>query len=153
MVGKIQYNGQLLVDEAKLWLGTPYDHHSAIRNVGCDCVGLLIGVLKEIGYMSEKYHPRAYAQQWMLHRSTEILISDLEEYSTEVLKNEVSAGDILLFKFGRATSHMGIFLKDNVFIHCWTKKGVCKSVLKNSIWEARLSKIVRLNDEKLPIST
>ena len=149
----MDYNGNLIVREALQWEGTPYDHHSAIKGVGCDCVGLLIGVLKKIGYMSQNYKPRAYAQQWMLHRSTEILISDLEEYSTEVPKNEISAGDILLFKFGRATSHMGIFIKDNVFIHCWTKKGVCKSVLKNSIWEARLTKIVRLNDEKLPIST
>lgn len=144
--------GQSIATESIRWLGTPYDHHSAICSTGCDCVGMLIGILKQIGLMDKQYQPRFYSKQWMLHRSEEILIEDLNKYSSEVNKNELSAGDILLFKFGRAASHMGIYFEDNLFIHCWAKKGVCKSALKNSIWEKRLVKIVRLDYEKLPIS-
>ncbi len=145
--------GKKIVDEALQWIGTPFDHHSAIKLKGCDCVGLFVGVLKKIGYMDNNFNAiPPYPIDWMLHRSEEKLLKELEKYSKEIVRSELSAGDILVFKFGRASSHSGIYLKDNLFIHCWVKRGVCISILKNSLWEKRLVKAVKLNYENLPIS-
>ena len=146
-----RFNGQAIADEAMKWIGTPYSHHAAIYQKGCDCVGLLSGILKRIGYMDKDYKVEYYPKDWMLHRSEEKLIGALEKYSVEINRSELSAGDILLFKFGRAISHAGIFLKDNLFIHSWTKNTTGFAVLKNSLWEERLAKIVRLDYEHLPI--
>lgn len=38
-----------VVDQARGWLGTPFHHGQACRGVGCDCVGLLVGVAAELG--------------------------------------------------------------------------------------------------------
>ena len=153
MKSKVENKGETITEEALQWIGTPFSHHSAIKGKGADCIGFFIGVLKKIGYLDKDYKAEPYPFDWMLHKSEEKLLKGLVKYSSEVKRENLLPGDLLLFKFGRAVSHAGIYLKDNLFIHCWTKRGVCISILKNSLWEQRFVKAVRLNYEKLPIST
>jgi NlpC/P60 family putative phage cell wall peptidase len=35
--------------EARRWVGTPYHHHGRRINQSCDCIGLIIGVGRELG--------------------------------------------------------------------------------------------------------
>ncbi len=37
-----------IVDAARAWIGTPYRHQASLRGVGCDCLGLLRGVWREV---------------------------------------------------------------------------------------------------------
>ena len=37
-----------IVAEAHRWIGTPYRHQASLRGVGCDCLGLLRGVWREV---------------------------------------------------------------------------------------------------------
>ena len=36
------------VASARGWLGTPYHHQASLKGVGCDCLGLLRGVWREV---------------------------------------------------------------------------------------------------------
>lgn len=38
-----------IISEAKTWIGTPFHYHARIKGVGCDCVGLIIGVSEALG--------------------------------------------------------------------------------------------------------
>ena len=38
-----------IVTQARTWIGTPYHHAAAVKGVGSDCTGLLIGVARELG--------------------------------------------------------------------------------------------------------
>ena len=37
-----------IVEAARAWLGTPYHHQASLRGVGCDCLGLVRGVWREL---------------------------------------------------------------------------------------------------------
>ena len=38
-----------VISQARLWIGTPYHDQACIRGIGCDCVGLFIGLGRELG--------------------------------------------------------------------------------------------------------
>ncbi len=41
---------QEFIDAARKWVGTPYHHQARVKGVGCDCIGLVVGVAREFGY-------------------------------------------------------------------------------------------------------
>ena len=43
------FTGPQLVSQVRGWLGTPYHHGAAVRGVGADCTGILIGAARELG--------------------------------------------------------------------------------------------------------
>ena len=40
---------QDIVTQARGWLGTPFHHQARLKKVGCDCLGLVVGVVDELG--------------------------------------------------------------------------------------------------------
>jgi len=55
--------GARIVDAARGWIGTPYRHQAACRGAGCDCLGLVRGVWRElVGPEPERLPP--YAPDW-----------------------------------------------------------------------------------------
>lgn len=49
-------------------------------------------------------------------------------------KHALKTGDLVFFKTGRSVRHVGIYLKDNKFIHTSSSKGVMKSSLSQGYW-------------------
>ncbi len=55
--------GAAIVAAARGWLGTPYRHQGALKGVGCDCLGLLRGVWREV-VGAEPEEPPPYDSGW-----------------------------------------------------------------------------------------
>ena len=121
-----------IVIEAKTWLGVPYKHMGT-RKTGCDCTGFLLGVARSSGFLTE-YKMRKYPKDWNLHgMADDIILRELQKVSNRIRKKEAIPGDVLVFKWGRCESHVGILLENKTFIHI-TKNSNCNiSSLKDSI--------------------
>ena len=52
-----------VVGAARGWIGTPYVHQASVRGAGCDCLGLLRGVWREV-IGAEPETPPAYTPDW-----------------------------------------------------------------------------------------
>ena len=52
-----------VVAEARSWLGTPYHHQGALAGAGCDCLGLVRGVWRDL-YGNEPETPPPYTPDW-----------------------------------------------------------------------------------------
>ncbi len=61
-----------IVSQARTWLRTPFHHQAWLKGKGCDCLGLIVGVVDELGlkdkapFRGVKTPPRirnAYAQK------------------------------------------------------------------------------------------
>ena len=37
-----------IVQSARNWIGTPYLHQASLKGVGCDCLGLIVGIWREL---------------------------------------------------------------------------------------------------------
>jgi hypothetical protein len=56
------------------------------------------------------------------------------KFGKTIPKHKLKAGDLVFFKKSRRVRHVGIYLKDNTFIHTSSSKGVMKSSLNKGYW-------------------
>lgn len=102
------------------WEGTPYHHHAMIKGVGVDCAKLVAGVALECGLISQEAVNTIpnYPVQWHLHSREENLLAQLDAYHcVRKEKSNTLPGDIVTFRFGRVSSHLGIVINQDQFIH------------------------------------
>jgi cell wall-associated NlpC family hydrolase len=140
--------GQQLAEQARQWVGVPYVHRGARRS-GCDCTGLLIGCLRELGY-ARTYKLRNYPRDWNLHALADDYIrQELSRYASPA-EGGACVGDILLFRFGKCIAHAGIVVKPGVFVHTHARANRTETgLLKTPKWKARLAAVWRLDAEKV----
>ncbi len=95
---------------AGTWIGTPYRHQGALKGVGCDCLGLVRGIWREL-YGQEPEAVPAYAPDWAERSGEERLLAAAERHFSGVASFEESLpGDLVLFRFRPhlAAKHAGI---------------------------------------------
>jgi NlpC/P60 family putative phage cell wall peptidase len=95
---------------ARTWIGTPYRHQGAVRGVGCDCLGLIRGIWREL-YGQEPEPVPAYAPDWAERAGEERLVRAAERHFSSVPSfAESVSGDLVLFRFRPhlAAKHAGI---------------------------------------------
>ncbi len=106
------------------WQGTPYQYGGNDRQ-GIDCSAFV-----QIAYQEFNDIGSAYAVLPNLKRTTRQQIAD----SVAVPFSEVEVGDLVFFKTGAKSLHVGIYLGDDQFMHASSSKGVTVSLLSNPYW-------------------
>jgi len=136
-----------IVKEALTWIDTPYQHRSATKQ-GCDCTGLIIGVMQTLGYMKD-YKLRNYPKDWNLHSMADnYIVDEIEKFTDKIF--DMRSGDIVLFRFGKCIAHAGILLENKLFIHSHVKAKKCNvSLMKNNEWSKRFVGAYRFNLKKV----
>lgn len=137
------------VSEAANWVRIPYLHRGMTRG-GVDCTGLIIGVLRVLGYM-RYYELRQYPSDWNLHGGAGNYIEDeLVKIADEIPKYKTKPGDLILIRFGRCLSHCAIVMPNDLILHAFLTGDMVKyDLLRGPKWGKRWAKTYRLNDEKL----
>ncbi len=114
---------------AKTWLNTPYQHQASIKHIGCDCLGLLRGIWRELIGVEPETMP-AYPANWTIGSDKNMLLDMMRRNFTQKLETQsMMAGDILLFKYRHnlPASHIAIMLHQDKFIHAYIGRGVIVS--------------------------
>jgi cell wall-associated NlpC family hydrolase len=120
----LPYMRELVVKEARSWLGTPYHHMGRIKGTqgGVDCLTFLAEVYERAGVIDHIDIP-LYTRDVMLHSSDEGMLESIQQMaSKEVLRP--LPGDIVLFRQGRVFAHAGIVAGWPRIIHPVINKGV-----------------------------
>lgn len=137
---------ELVVMLARGWLGTPYRHQGSLKHVGCDCLGLVRGVWREL-YGSEPERPGAYASDWAERSAVDRLMLAARRHCRERRDRRMEPGDMLLFRW-RAdlpARHVGILSTPDRFIHAYEQAAVVESPLVPS-WRRRIAGVFSLPD-------
>lgn len=144
--------GETLALKASQWAAERVVYlHRGTRRTGCDCTGLVIGCLQELGFL-KAYKLRQYPRDWNLHAmgaKDTFLEEELERVADQVT-GEHKPGDIILFVFGKCKAHCGIVVRTGVFVHSHAGAGGVKvGLLKTPKWSSRLASVWRLSEEKM----
>jgi len=144
-------NEQIIL-EADNWAHVPYCHRGTTRQ-GCDCTGLIIGIMQSLGFM-KNYQLRKYPVDWNLHDGIDNHIQEeMEKVAVSIHRTNKQPGDILLFRFKnqKHVAHVGILLTTKLFIHAWRSAGQCKvSTLDGGKqWLSRMTAVYRFDIEKI----
>ena len=127
------------------WMGTPYRHWSGVKGEGCDCIHFIARVFEELGMGPFKIEH--YSKDWHLHNTDELLLSGLSRelnlLKISAVNNEPMNGDIVLYKFGKASSHSAIYYDGEVY-QSINGIGVEKRSWLDKQWFKRRTTIMRL---------
>ncbi|XOD67207.1 MAG: C40 family peptidase [Flavobacteriales bacterium Tduv] len=126
-----------LVEEAKSYLGTPYQYGGNSRE-GIDCSSFIINVFK----LYNVTLPRISSEQ--------------AREGASISKDQAKKGDLLFFATGRSKkriNHVGIVVEtedeDILFIHASSSGGVSISRIKGSYWEKKFIVARRILSDEL----
>lgn len=136
--------GDRIVVLAEGWIGTPYRHQGATKGVGCDCIGLIRGIWREL-YGEEAEAVPAYAADWAERGGDDRLMdAGRRLFGEAVGLSDALPGDILLFRWRQdcAAKHAGILVGPQHFIHAYEQAAVTRSVLVPS-WRRRIAAVHR----------
>lgn len=130
-----------VIETARSWIGTPYVHQASLRGAGCDCLGLLRGIWRDINGAEPEAVP-AYAPDWDEAQGSEALWQAARRHLRPKEPGQEAEGDVLLFRMraGAVAKHLG--LQSTVgpqarFIHSYSGHGVIESALTPP-WRRRI---------------
>ena len=117
---------QALMDQYEKWANTPYRRGGMSRK-GIDCSGLVYLIfLQKFGIEL----PRTVRNQARVGK--------------KVNKKNMKPGNLVFFKTGTRSRHVGIYVGNQKFLHVSAKKGVIISTLKNPYWAPRIWKVIKV---------
>jgi NlpC/P60 family putative phage cell wall peptidase len=127
-----------VVAAARRWLGTPYRHQAATLGAGCDCLGLLRGVWREL-YGTEPMALPPYRADMRDPAHAGALEAAAERFLLPVCGG-LAAGQVVLFRLNgmAAAKHCGILVGPDRFIHAQERLGVVEAALTEA-WARRVS--------------
>lgn len=108
-----------LREHYKLWKGTPY-RLGGLTTRGIDCSGFVLVTFKALLGTTL---PRTVEAQAQLGQG--------------IGPEQLETGDLVFFRTGGATRHVGIYLEQGRFLHASTRRGVMISRLGDGYWRHR----------------
>lgn len=97
-----------LLQTARLYIGTPFQLHGRLKGVGCDCLGLIICITKELGLNDRNgaliaSHDR---MDYSIHVNGELLLDKLDNLfeATQVIE----VGNLVVLSYDGNSQHLGI---------------------------------------------
>ena len=106
-----------LYAQFRVWQGAPY-RNGGMSTRGVDCSGFVLVTYKS---MLGVELPRTADEQATL--------------GTPVSRAELMTGDLVFFKTGVSTRHVGIYLDQGRFMHASRRRGVMISALDDGYWQ------------------
>jgi NlpC/P60 family putative phage cell wall peptidase len=128
-----------IVTEARSWIGTPYQHQASVKHVGCDCLGLVRGVWRELlGREPEAVTP--YAPDWAEAAGQESLAQAARRHLVEIAPVEFLPGDVLLFRWRERfpAKHAAITTASDLMVHAHDGAAVAEVAIA-PWWRRRLA--------------
>ena len=130
-------DSERLLAIAQTWTGTPYRHQASLKGVGCDCLGLIRGIWRELhGREPEVLTP--YTMDWAETANGEPMLEAARRHFVET--DRLEAGCLILFRWkaGTAVKHCGIYLGGDRFLHAYERHAVMASPLVPH-WRRRIA--------------
>lgn len=132
---------RMLVEEARLLVGSPVYHMGRDPETGLDCVGVILRPAHRLGLT--RYVPPNYSEQFPAELLSACLFEHLEridipwaasDYREEGLPL-AQAGDVLLFAVrGGHPAHLAYATGDGTMIHAQQKAGQVIEEPINAVW-------------------
>lgn len=127
-----------IVKAARRWVGTPYAHQASLIHIGCDCLGLVRGVWRDvIGEEPEAAPP--YTPDWAEALGAESLLNAAHRHFRSIASDDFREGDLLLFRFREhlPAKHLGVATSTTHMVHAHA--GACVTeVAIGTHWRRKL---------------
>jgi hypothetical protein len=145
--------------EARSWIGTRYVHQGRVKRNehnlgGCDCLGLLIGVVRELRMLSDVVDAQGERIPLYLfdhavygeRPNGSLFKQKITEHLKEVPKDALSIGDIALFLIQDNPQHVALIADGPHslhMLHCHGRSGRVAEHTLDESWRAKIDAVYR----------
>ncbi len=151
---------QQIVAQARTWLGTKYHHQGRLKKSkagagGVDCIGLIIGVIDELGLQDGEGNPLSRHDEfnYSMYPERGRLVSAIQQHLREVPEEKMTQGDVLLFRTFRDPQHVGLLTEyptgGTGLIHCNSSAGKVVEQPLSDAWLRMLTHVYRFKTKQL----
>ncbi|HVT35708.1 MAG TPA: NlpC/P60 family protein [Nevskiaceae bacterium] len=119
-----------IIAAARGWLGTPFRHQGRVRGVGVDCLGLVIGVARELALVAPDFDVPPYGREPL----NGLLLNGLRG---QLVPCAEQPGAVALVRWYREPQHVGILTADGTMVHAWDSAGACVEHRYSAPWRKR----------------
>ena len=140
-------NAHKIVVEARQWIGTPFHQQGRQKNVGCDCIGLIIGIAKAIGLTS--LTGRSWDECDVINydciQDSKLLLNLLPKHFHMI--NDFNCGDMLLIKISENQYHICLVSnkQSGRIIHACSTIGRVLEQKISPIWKKQIYSVLKYN--------
>ncbi|KWI90202.1 hypothetical protein WM08_15210 [Burkholderia ubonensis] len=120
---------QQVVDEARTWLGTRWQHQGRLRGVGVDCAGLVVCVMRAVG--ADVADVEGYTR-----RPDGSLLDIVRARSLPA--DVAAAGDVAVFAWDSDPCHLAIMTGPGSIIHAFAPSRMVVEHDLDDRWRAAL---------------
>lgn len=93
-----------IVELARSYIGTPFQHQGRMPGVGLDCAGVVIAIARELGIVAPDFDITGYGRT----PDGESLMRWCREHMTEIPRYEMRSGDVLCVAWEVIPHHLGV---------------------------------------------
>jgi len=129
-MSQIHIPREQVLELAHQWIDTPYQHQASVKGAGCDCLGLIRGIWREL-YGEEPMAVPAYTPDWAESLGEETLLHAAQSCLSPIVKDAAKPGDVLLFRMAPRVpcKHIAILSAPDRIIHAYWGRAVVESFL------------------------
>ncbi len=128
-----------VIAAARRYIGTPYHHQAALAGAGCDCLGLIRGVWRDL-YGAEPETPPPYTPDWKESGTAEPMLDAARRHLVDLGVAAAGPGNVVLFRLrpGAIVKHAAILGEGGRMIHAVSRDRV-REVTMGAWWRRRVA--------------
>jgi NlpC/P60 family putative phage cell wall peptidase len=136
---------QRVIAAAQGWIGTPFHHQASLLGVGCDCLGLVRGIWREV-IGPELFEVPPYSPDWGEAGAREVLRDGVAAHLVPVA-GAPAPGDLILFRMREwaIAKHAGVLIAPDKMVHAHSRLGVIEERVSPA-WQRRVAFVFRFPD-------
>lgn len=117
-----------VLNDAKNWLDTPYQHQASQCGAGTDCLGFVRGIYRGL-YGKEPQTIPPYTPDWAEQCGEETLLNAARIWLCPISNPLVQPGDVLLFRMTPQSpcKHIAILTAPDIITHAYWGRAVVES--------------------------
>lgn len=149
-----------IVGQARTWLGTKYHHQGRLKKSqrgpgGVDCLGLVIGVIDELGMQDGNGNALVHADEfnYSMYPERGRLVGSISKHLRQVPVEQMRVGDLLLFRTFKDPQHVGLLTEypggGPGLIHCNSSAGKVVEQPLSETWMRMLTHVYRFKKKQL----
>lgn len=94
----------MIVDAARAHIGTPWVHQGRLPRVALDCIGLVIVVARQLGFVDPDFDVNGYKRE----PDGVLLPAGLAKHLTPITREQMAPGDVVCMSYDKHPQHVGI---------------------------------------------
>ena len=128
-----------IIATAREWLGTRWQHQASLKGIGCDCIGLIVGVAHECGVAeAAAWAVDSRGQGYGRAPDPAMLLAACADYLNPLPKVAARPADILLMRFSKEPQHFAILSVGGNIIHAYAQARRVVEHRLDALWRSRI---------------